>query len=674
MTAISFKGFRGAVPRAGQRLQQPRFAKYARNIKITSGDVVPLKGLRIAADTLASNVRTIWRYRHKVGETYTDRWLTFAEDSDVLGSPVANDRFGRVYWTSGAHEPRTTRFSAAISGSGPYPAASYQLGVPLPQAAPAVSVSGGTGTNVTRSYAYTFVNDMGEESGPSPASAVTTGRVDGFWTLSGLDTAPASSGAVSTRTNLPGGELVRLGVTNTKWIEVGKRVVISGVAQFSVGGLGRDLNGTHRVVAVDKVGNTFDVELPPQNNILMAGTWAHEAPFYTSGLRMRVYHTQGTLATFLFLAEISPVATYTHTTPASGEQMPTINSLPPPDDLKCLVALPNGCFAGLTENEVCFSEPYMPYSWPIGNRYSFVARGVALGVAGNSVIVLTDSHPILVTGSDPEGMSLAVLETYAPCVSKRGAVDIGGGLLYPSHDGLWLAAGAGVQNRTSALYRLDEWRALAPETFEAEFHDGQYIAVHTPVGGKKQMLVLDVAELDSAVAIDDAADALHRSVYDGHLYLAKGGEVFKFDADQANPYTSEWSSVDVQMDRPRNFSHAQVHADWLQASPPDTEVTDANAALLAAGADAVNGHLIGGEINAFEINGSNLRAPAEERSVQFILMDERGARYSRSVSNSRPFRLPSGFMQEVVRIGVNTKVPVFSVRVAESSAELSGEP
>ncbi|MDV7391413.1 hypothetical protein RZS08_08680, partial [Arthrospira platensis SPKY1] len=212
----------------------------------------------------------------------------------------------------------------------------------------------------------------------------------------------------------------------------------------------------------------------------------------------RIYRSAGTAGQFLFVDEI-PVAqtTYADTkaTTALGESLATLNTLPPPKNLTNLISLPNGCLVGLAGNELCFSDPYMPYSWPMGNRYSFSGRGVAIVAAGNSVIVLTDSFPILFAGSDPEAMSPAVMETYAPCVSKRGMVDVGGGCLYPSFDGLWIAAPGRVENLTKRLYREEEWSRLGPSSFDAAFHDGQYYAYFQPDPLEPGMMwVLDINE------------------------------------------------------------------------------------------------------------------------------------------------------------------------------------
>lgn len=675
MAAVTFKGFRGAVPRAGERLQLPRYAKSARNIKITSGNVVPLRGMLLSTTTLAESIKTIWRYRHITNSVTQDNWLTYAEDTDVVGSLIANDDQGRVYWSGESHEPRMSVYATAISGPGPFPASFYMLGVPSPSAKPTLAHAGGVGAAVSRSYAYTFTTIYGEESGPSPASDVVTGKVDGTWTVGGMQTAPANSGTSSGWVTLGSGRIQA--TLNTAFgMQVGTALTMT----YDTVELVDPIVETVRLLAVNTTTGVVEFD---RGGAYPAGTtptlvWARSSPINTAGMVKRIYRTEGTAAQYQYVAEV-PVASVSYAdtlTSIPGDLIATLNTQPAPAKLKCLVALPNGCLCGLTDNEVCFSDPYMPYSWPIGNRYSFVGRGVALCPVVNSVIVLTDGFPIMFTGSDPEAMSPITIETYAPCVSKRGSVNVGGGMLYPSHDGLWLATASGVIIKTRGLYRMDEWKELAPETFEAEFHDGQYYAVHTPVGGKKQILVLDIGELDSAVTVDDTADTLYRNDYDGKLYAAKGARVLKWDADEAKRYFSEWTSVEVQVDRPRNFSHAQVHADWKQVVPLDITILERNQALIAEGPDAVNGYIDGFEFNEFELNGSNLVPynPPTERKVQFILLDENGPKFSRVVTSSRPFRLPSGFEQEVVSVGLNTSVPVFSARIAESSAELSAEP
>jgi hypothetical protein len=670
MAAITFKAFRGEVPRTSQRLQTPNFASVAANLKITSGRIDPLKGLQLVHTSLAESIKTIWRYRYrKPDRSVEDYWFTFPGDTDVVASLIANDTDGRVYYTSEDHEPRMTTRALAVDGPGPYPAAWYALGIPTPTTAPTVGVTGGAVPVGTRSYVYTYVTALGEESGPSPASAIVSGNLSGTWNLTAMQVAPPNSGTVTGAVaNSPSAGLVTVTLDTTFGLAEFDTITFAGITGLT------DLNGSQRIVS--KSGANVVIALETSQVYAAGGTWTRNAPIHTAGMTKRIYRTEGTSAQFLFVAEI-PVAdtTYADTTAVlSGERIPVADALPPPKNLRCLIHLPNGCLVGLAGNEVCFSTPYQPQSWPISNRYSFVGNGVAIAPAGNSVIVMTELSPILFTGSDPEAMSPSTMDLYAPCLSKRGLVDIGGGCLSPGHDGLWIVSPGRTENLTRKLYREDEWEKVNPSSFIAEFHDGQYYVVHHPVGADRpRMMVIDISEMDSVVEVDERADDLFRNDYDGKLYLLKGLQAFRWDSNDNARYLSEWTSVEVQLDRPRNFSHAQVHARWNEVVPVDNFYIEQNAALIAQGPHAVNGFIAGAHFGALPVAGTYLiRPPVQtERRVQFTLYNDTVPVFTRNVTSSRPFRLPPGYKSEVIRVGLSTSVGAYSVTVAESTDELA---
>jgi hypothetical protein len=668
MTAIHIKAFRGEVPRTSPRLLQPNQASRAKNCKLTSGRLDPLRGLGLESTTTRPLIRTLFRYRHFINGSPTDRWLTFPNDVDVVDSPLANDPQGRIFYTSEDHEPRMSTYDAIVSGL-PLPGAWFALGVPNPTVAPTVSVTGGVAPEESRAYAYTFVTALGEESGPSPASSLTTGNANGTWSLSALQTAPPNSGTITTAAaNTPTTGVVRVTLNTAFGLAPFDTITISGVAGMT------SLNGVQRIQAVN--GNQIDIALTTSQVYTSGGTWARNAQLNTAGMTKRIYRSAGFDGQFLYVAEI-PVAntTYTDTTPGTGlgEALPTLNTLPPPKNLTCLISLPNGCLVGVAGNELCFSDPYMPYSWPRGNRYSFSGRGVALAPAGSSVVVLTDTFPILFTGTDPEAMSPSVMETYAPCVSKRGTVYVGGGCIYPSFDGLWLAAPGRVENLTKRLYREQDWAKINPASLDAEFYDGQYVGAYRTVSGDERVLVLDVAEADSITEVDEHADALYRNEYDGGLYLAQGNQILQWDANPGRAYESDWISMNFQLPRPINFAVAQVHADFAALIPPNNSITQANEALIAAGPDAVAGHINGMELLSTEINGSFLvpNVPDTAKKVQFTLYAGGVPVFTTAVTQSTPFRLPAGFRSEVYNIGLNSSVPTYSVTIAETTTELA---
>jgi hypothetical protein len=670
MTALNIKAFRGQVPRVSDRLLPSNFAVRALNCKITSGKLEPLAGLGLVHTSLAAAIKTLFRYRHFDDGGFADNWLVWPTDVDVVRSPLANDDKGRFFFSGEDIEPRMSTYALAI-GAAPYPSAWYALGLSNPVQVTGVAASGGTAPVDSRSYVHTFVTALGEESGPSPPSAVVSGNTNGTWALSNLQVAPPNSGALSAvANNSPTTGRVRITLNTVVGLQEFDTVNLAGVLGMT------DLNRSHRLLAVNAATNTVDVALTTAQTYTSGGTWSRLAPHNTVGMTKRIYRTNAgtTGAAFQFVAEIA-VAQTTYTDAVTGallgEVLPTLSTLAPPKNLTSLTSLPNGCLVGLSSNELCFSDPYLPHSWPIGNRYSFSGRGVALSATGNSVLVLTDTSPILFSGSDPEAMSPTTLETYAPCVAKRGVVNVGGGCLYPSFDGLWLASPGRAENLTRKLYREEEWSSLGPSSFVAAFHDGRYYACFA-VGAERRILVLDMNEPDSVVEVTESADALHRNEYDGELYIAQGAKVLMWDAAPGHAYNSDWKSATVQLAKPTNFAVAQVYADFARIVPLNTNQIDANA-LLMQNADAVAGYLGGNELLQTEVCGSFIVpvTPITPGAVQFTLFADGKPVFSRGVTSSSPFRLPAGYRSDTINVGLAVSIPAYSVVVAESMAELA---
>lgn len=664
--AIVFKPFRGEIPRLNDRLLKPNYATRALNCKISSGALEPLAGLGLVFSSTIV-LRTVFRYRVFRNDTFEENWLAWGSDVDVVTSPNVNDELGRFYFTGENMEPRMSTYAAAIA-SLPYPTAWYQLGVFAPTVAPTVAITTvGSGAKEFRSYVYTFVTQFGEESPPSPPSALLEDFITSVWTVSAMQVAPPNSGTITGVLDLNNGR-VRVTLDTVFGLEQHDTITFA-----AVGGM-TDLNKSLRVLSVNTATNTVEVPLDTTQTYTSGGTWTKNAPHNTSGMTKRIYRTVGSAGAFLFVAEI-PVATTSYADSvaptALGEVLPTATHTTPPKNLKSLGTLPNGCLFGLAENELCLSEPYQPYSWPIANRYSFAGQGVSATAAGNSIIVLTDTYPILYTGTDPAGMSGSTMETYAPCVAKRGVTNIGGAVLYPSFDGLWLAAPNRVECVTRALYREEEWTQLAPTTFDAAFHDGQYYAAYR-AGEVERVFVLNLADPDSISEVDDWVDNLYRNELDGRLYASKGSKLYVWDNNVGGAYTADWISADIQLSRPTNFSVAQVHADFAALAPVDTAQLDANAALIAAGPDAVAGHLDGHELLSVEINGSYIVPVAVDspKSVQFTIYADKTPVFTKDVTSSRAFKLPGGYRTELVNVGVTTNVKTYSITVAETTTDL----
>src|SRR5687768_230090 len=179
MSAFRISGFSGLVPRLARQLLAPNQAQVATNCSLTSGDLRPLNGARhVFSPALDTDILSMFRMEKDGNE----KWLAWDRDVDVARSPIAGNSEKRFYYT-GDGEPRVSEYDMATTGPGPYPSGCFVLGVTPPVAKPVVASSGGTGQLTARAYVYTFVTPWGEESRPSPASDVTSGRADGSWTL-----------------------------------------------------------------------------------------------------------------------------------------------------------------------------------------------------------------------------------------------------------------------------------------------------------------------------------------------------------------------------------------------------------------------------------------------------------------------------------------------------------
>lgn len=662
MTALHVKPFRGQVPRLSDRLIGANQATVALNCQITAGRLDPLMGLGLVhTSELAGTIATMYRYRFKG----SDNWLVWSRVVDVVKSPTAQDSLGRLYYT-GDGDPRMTTYELAID-TAPYPTAFYALGLPAPTAAPALIVTGGVAPVETRSYIYVFRNAFGEESGPSP-EVVVSGNINGSWDLSAMQTAPPNSGTISAAATVATG-VVEVTLDTVRGLMQYEEVTFAGVTGMT------DLNGTFSLLSVTPGTNKVTVELDTaQVYAGGADTWARVAPHNVVGMTKVIKRSIGS-EDYKRVAEI-PVATTTYSdiilTSALQDDTQQLDSFPPPKNLHSLVVLANGALAGLAGNELCFSEQYKPYSWPLANRYAFAGKGVALCAAENSVIVLTDGDPILATATVPEAVSMAGMNTYAPCVAKQSVVDIGGGCLYAGHDGLYLATPAGVRNITNDLYRNEEWSAMVPTSFKAAFFDQRYYAMHDILaGGPGKIMVLDLSEPDSIVEIDERVDALYMNQLDGKFYLGKGNKIYAWNFDDANRYLSYWASREYQLGARTNFNCAQVHADYGDIVPINTSILDANIALLAD-ANQINGAVCAAPVNSFALNGSAIQPVPQvtERKVQFSLRVGGVVVFTKQLNSADPFRLPSGFKSEVQGFAITSSIPVHSVSIAQSVKEL----
>lgn len=198
MAGYKITGFAGMAPRMSKTLLQDNEAQIANNVKLYSGELRSWKKpVKIAPPVgYGFEPKTIYKSTNTSGDSL---WMAWADDVDVVKSPIFDTTDYRVYYT-GNGTPKKTNATLATTGTGAaYPYKSLEMGVPAPVTAPTLTVTG-TGADVaeSRTYVYTYVSTFGaitEEGPPSSASNIASFQYGQTATISGL-VAPTGNGTL----------------------------------------------------------------------------------------------------------------------------------------------------------------------------------------------------------------------------------------------------------------------------------------------------------------------------------------------------------------------------------------------------------------------------------------------------------------------------------------------
>jgi hypothetical protein len=669
MTAFRIAGFSGLVPRLAKQLLAPNQAQVATNCNLTSGDLRPRSGpLLVFAPVIDGDILSMFRMEKDGNE----KWLAWDRDVDVARSPIAGNTSRRFYYT-GDGEPRASEYDMATAGIGPYPAGCYVLGVTPPITKPTVTPTGGaSSTTVSRSYVYTFVTPWGEESAPSPASDVTTSKVDATWGLSGMDTAPPNSGTISNALkDTPSAGYVTITLNSVFGLRAFEEITFASVSGMT------DLNGTFAISSIN--GNNVVIILSTTQTYTSGGTWARVAPHNTSGMTKRIYRTltSATGTEYHYLVTIS-VATATYsdtisdTVAAVNETLPSTNWLMPPANMRGIVIMANGIACGFFGNEVCFSEPFKPYAWPLAYRQTYDQDIVAIGINGTTLVGMTEGNPFTITGVDPVTMGggMQNLGVAWPCMSKSSVASFAFGVGYAAPQGM-VIVGPQVDVVTKDLFTQKEWSELNPDTFIATAADNRYYAGYS-ANDSSLMFVIDKSEAASFVKVNQRITDIWADPATGKLYVAADKQIYQWEGDVGTKLSYEWRSKKFLTAPPINYGAAKIDADFSMSEAESAgsqaaydAIIAANEALIIAG---LNDGLADPSLGEYEIGGDEMQVlpPLTIDSLQFQLWANDELKFSKTVVNTKAFRLPSGFKSDNVEVVLSGNVKVTGVVLAET--------
>lgn len=241
----------------------------------------------------------------------------------------------------------------------------------------------------------------------------------------------------------------------------------------------------------------------------------------------------------------------------------------PPANLRGLTAIQNNILAGFVGNQLFFSEPSRQHAWP--KRYALTFDSIIVGIAAVSgfVVVLTETYPYRVSGSDPEIMAYARIDTLYPCLSKRSIVNMGYGVAYSTHGGIAIYAPTqGADLVTKFVHDWDTWTELLdPASIVATFHNGKYFASHSTdaliferddkIGG---FFVRSRYRFDG-VWVDPITNQLFYTI-------GNEGLIFEWDSPQQPLAALDWKSKVITNQEYINVGAARIIADY---AVPDAE-------------------------------------------------------------------------------------------------------
>lgn len=394
--------------------------------------------------------------------------------------------------------------------------------------------------------------------------------------------------------------------------------------------------------------------------------------------KKRIYRTVGGEVTgdFRLVAEI-PItqASYTDTALDVELELDTLKTLdytPPPPDLKGLVRMAGGFLAAFRNNEVWFSEPNAPHAWPA--KYVLTTRAPIVGLAalGSFLAVMTTESPEAIYGQSPDTLSQEVITLIEPCISKRSIATDGDVAIYASPNGL-VAVGPSTRRRfTDTLFRRDEWLSFTPSTMYGVVYDGSYFGFYTVGGEASGALIVNSTDRPALARADFFASGATVVLGDAglHYYDSARQVITRFDSgDDVVSYT--WRSKKFRLPIPTNLNALQVFARYDQVEGEiDVDASIAfNQNLINTG--TTNGQINGGYINEFSANQSNLIIIGVAGKFVGVQLFGDGVQFfSKRFFGETSVKLPSGFKYSTLEIQLTGNVPVESVAVANSVAEL----
>lgn len=277
----------------------------------------------------------------------------------------------------------------------------------------------------------------------------------------------------------------------------------------------------------------------------------------------RVYATAtGSTGTAFFFLRESPITTLAaEANPRAilGEVCPTEKWLPPNPKMRGMTAMPNGVLAGYFDNVVCFSEPYVPYAWPVEYQLTTSHPIVSLGSFGQTLVVGHYGGIDYISGADSASMSSQKdISKQAPA-SSRSMVSTDMGVVYASQDGVCVASNSGVQVISQKHFSREAWQALNPSTMVGTYHEGTYYFFGG--FGFAYSLHLTTGKLTRLETGGGLVSAAYQDPITDGLYFCAGTQIFRLGGASTR-LDGTWRSKKVILPHQQPLAWLSVESDY----------------------------------------------------------------------------------------------------------------
>jgi hypothetical protein len=577
MAKLIINQFAGMAPRFDPKELASQQSSLARDVDLLS------KKARAITDTAVTEVIESGQQSIFLWEDPSpSKWLSWTTDVDVVRTMLGGDIYSRIYFT-GDGNPKVRGIDATVDEE-------YDLGLPAPALTPTTTTQQKSLTNWTRTWHYWYEEPSGNtvDAGTLTEGVdVTVDAGERVYTIASIPAkVTASADAVFVAyydgTSDGGVHLGRVWPSISKY-QASSDFVLNGaigiLVQLTTSGSSEltlvldepdpssfSVERTYAETFVTEWGeegppsvpSVVQKVTPAQDAVVSNMTTTITGNYNVTKKRLYrsiVSRTTGT--SFFLVAEIDlSVATYTDSK-LDSEINDAANELksdgngrvgrswqPPPSGLTGLIQMPGGILAGFVGREVYLSEPYQPHAWPVGYSKGVDYDIVGLAVTGNTLVVMTKGFPYAMNIIDPATSQFTRIELNQPCVAKRGIVDGGSFVVYPSKNGLVFIQGSTARLATEGYYTRKEWAATNPETMIAGIHN-RNLYMFTSSSG----LIFDLDEREIGfIETSLAATGIHTDLETDTLYLIVGTNIVEWEGGSTK-LPGYWRSFEMSFER-----------------------------------------------------------------------------------------------------------------------------